>query len=48
MYNVANSQIQLGQITNAKKTLKELMVKYPNAEVIPTAQKRLKALEALK
>ncbi|OYY50049.1 MAG: tol-pal system protein [Methylophilales bacterium 28-44-11] len=48
MYNVANSQIQLGQITNAKKTLKELMVKYPNAEVIPTAQKQLKALEALK
>jgi TolA-binding protein len=48
MYNVANSQIQLGQITNAKKTLKELIAKHPNAEVIPTAQKRLKALEALK
>ena len=48
MYNVANSQIQLGQVTNAKKTLKELIAKHPNAEVIPTAQKRLKALEALK
>ena len=42
MYNVANSQIQLGQITNAKKTLKELIAKHPNAEVIPTAQKRFK------
>lgn len=48
MYNVANSQIQLGQVTNAKKTLRELIAKHPNAEVIPTAQKRLKALEALK
>lgn len=48
LYNVANSQIQLGQVTNAKKTLKELIAKHPNADVIPTAQKRLKALEALK
>lgn len=48
MYNVANSQIQLGQVTNAKKTLKDLIAKHPNADVIPTAQKRLKALEALK
>lgn len=48
MYNVANSQIQLGQVTNAKKTLKELIAKHPNAEVTPIAQKRLKALEALK
>jgi tol-pal system protein YbgF len=48
MYNMANSQIQLRQVTNAKKTLKELIAKYPNAEIIPSAQKRLKALEALK
>lgn len=48
MYNMANSQIQLGQITNAKKTLKALIEKHPQAEVIPNAQKRLKALEALK
>lgn len=47
MYNVANSQIQLGQVTNAKKTLKDLIAKHPNADVTPTAQKRLKALEAL-
>lgn len=48
MYNMANSQIQLGQVTNAKKTLRALIGKYPNAEVIPNAQKRLKALEALR
>lgn len=48
MYNMANSQIQLGQVTNAKKTLRELISKHPNAEIIPSAQKRLKALEALK
>jgi TolA-binding protein len=48
MYNMANSQIQLGQVTNAKKTLRDLIAKYPAAEVIPSAQKRLKALEALK
>ncbi len=48
MYNIANSQIQLAQITNAKKTLKTLIEKYPQAEIIPSAQKRLKALEAIK
>jgi tol-pal system protein YbgF len=48
MYNMANSQIQLGQVTNAKKTLRDLISKHPNAEIIPSAQKRLKALEALK
>lgn len=48
IYNMANSQIQLGQVTNAKKSLRDLIAKHPNAEIIPTAQKRLKALEALK
>ena len=48
MFNIANSQIQLGQVANAKKTLKELVAKYPNAEVTPSAQKRLKALEAIR
>lgn len=48
MYNIANSQIQLGQVSNAKKTLKDLIAQHPNAEVTPSAQKRLKALEALK
>jgi len=48
MFNMANSQIQLGQVTNAKKTLKDLIAKFPNSEVTPTAQKRLKALEAIR
>ncbi len=48
MYSIANSQIQLGQVANAKKTLRDLVVKYPDAEVTPNAQKRLKMLEALK
>ena len=48
MYSMANSQIQLSQITSAKKTLRDLIAKYPNADVTPSAQKRLKALEALK
>ncbi len=48
MFNMANSQIQLGQVDNAKKTLRDLMNKHPASLVIPSAQKRLKALEAIK
>lgn len=48
MMNIANSQIQLGQVTSAKKTLRDLIAKFPNSDVTPTAQKRLKALEAIK
>ncbi len=48
MFNMANSQIQLGLVPNAKKTLRDLIAKFPNSEVTPTAQKRLKALEAIK
>ncbi len=48
MFNMANSQIQLGQVENAKKTLKVLIAKFPNSDVTPTAQKRLKALEAIR
>lgn len=48
MFNMANSQIQLGQVTNAKKTLRDLVAKYPIADITPSAQKRLKALEAIK
>lgn len=47
MFNMANSQIQLGFVQNAKKTLRDLIAKFPNSEVTPTAQKRLKALEAI-
>ena len=48
MYNMANGQIQLGQVGSAKKTLRDLVAKYPNATVTTSAQKRLKALEAIK
>ena len=48
MFNMANSQIQLGLVSNAKKTLRDLVAKYPNADITPNAQKRLKALEAIK
>jgi len=47
MYNVANSQIQLGDVSGAKKSLKVLLKQYPNAAIVPSAKKRLKALEAL-
>ncbi len=48
MYNMANGQIQLGQVGSAKKMLRDLIAKYPTAVVTPSAQKRLKALEAIK
>jgi tol-pal system protein YbgF len=48
MYNMANGQIQLGQVSSAKKTLRDLVAKFPDAPVTPSAQKRLKALEAIK
>lgn len=48
LFNMANSQFQLGMVPTAKKTLRDLLAKYPNSEVIPAAQKRLKALDAIK
>ena len=48
MMSMANSQIQLGLVPNAKKTLRDLISNFPNSDVTPTAQKRLKALEAIK
>jgi tol-pal system protein YbgF len=48
MINMANSQIQLGLVPNAKKTLRDLISSFPNSDVMPIAQKRLKALEAIK
>jgi tol-pal system protein YbgF len=48
MLNMANSQIQLGLVPGAKKTLRDLIAKFPNSDVTPTAQKRLKALEAIR
>lgn len=48
MLNMANSQIQLGLVPNAKKTLRDLIAKFPSSDVTPAAQKRLKALDAIK
>lgn len=48
MYNMANGQIQLGQVGSAKKTLRDLVAKFPDAPITPSAQKRLKALDGLK
>ena len=48
LFNMANSQFQLGMVPAAKKTLRDLLAKYPNSEAIPAAQKRLKALDAIK
>ena len=48
MFNMANSQIQLGLVSSAKKTLRDLIAKFPDATVTPNAQKRLKALEAIR
>lgn len=48
MLNMANSHIQLGQVAQAKKTLRDLIAKFPGNEVISVAQKRLKALDTLK
>ena len=46
MYDIANGQIQLGEITSAIKTLRELIKTYPHAEIIPCARKRLNALKS--
>lgn len=45
MYDAANSQIQLGEITGAKKTLRRLIKIYPNAEIAASAKRRLKAIK---
>jgi TolA-binding protein len=48
MYNIANSQIQLGDIDAARQTLKNLVAKYPQSDAAPLAKKRLTAIESLK
>lgn len=47
MFNLANNQIQLGLVPDAKKTLRTLLSQFPNHEVIPNVQRRLKALESI-
>lgn len=48
MYNLANSQIQLSEIDNAKQTLREIVSKYPLSDAAPLAKKRLAVLESVK
>lgn len=48
LLSLANAQIQLALIPEAKKSLKELIKKYPQSDVIQNAQKRLKVLESIK
>ena len=48
IYEIANCEIQLTRITRAKKTWRGLIKKHPNADIIPSAKKRLKALESIK
>ena len=47
IYGIANCEIQLAKIGNAKKTLRDLIQRFPNAEIIPKAKRRLKALESI-
>jgi TolA-binding protein len=37
----------LAKIANAKKTLRELIRQYPDAEILSKAKRRLKALESI-
>jgi tol-pal system protein YbgF len=48
LLGLANAQIQLALIPDAKKSLKDLIKKYPKSDVIQNAQKRLKVLESIK
>ena len=48
LLGLANAQIQLALIPEAKKSLKDLIKKYPKSDVIQNAQKRLKVLETIK
>ena len=48
LLGLANAQIQLALVPEAKKSLKDLIKKYPKSDVIQNAQKRLKVLESIK
>ena len=48
LLGLANAQIQLSLIPEAKKSLKDLVKKYPKSDVLQNAQKRLKVLESIK
>ena len=48
LLGLANAQIQLALIPEAKKSLKDLIKKYPQNDLIKNAQKRLKVLDSIK
>lgn len=48
IYDTANYQIKLGEFSAAKKSLKALIVQYPNLDITLSAKKRLSALEVVK
>lgn len=48
LLGLANAQIQLALIPEAKKSLKDLIKKFPKSDVVQNAQKRLKVLESIK
>jgi len=48
LLGLANAQIQLSLIPEAKKSLKDLIKKYPQSDLIKNAQKRLKVLDSIK
>jgi len=48
MYNMANSQIQLSEIDNAKQTLRDIVSRFPLSDAAPLAKRRLAVLESVK
>ena len=44
MLNIASAQIEMGDVTNGKRTLEELVSKYPLAEAAEKAKRRIAAL----
>ena len=48
LLGLANAQIQLSLIPEAKKSLQDLIKKYPQSDLIKNAQKRLKVLDSIK
>jgi TolA-binding protein len=46
LLNIASSQIEMGESNAGKKTLEELMTKYPISDAADKARRRLAALNA--
>jgi TolA-binding protein len=46
MLNIASAQLELGETAAAKKTLQELIAKYPISEAADKGKQRLQALDS--